>query len=162
VLIRLEAYPLKKGKAFFVVSARRLGKSQTLMALTGGITARRFTIEGTRFVVRRMSNDEDDEGFFDLLDNTYPDSAPHVILAMCPTFNDGRRRELLMAALNAFGQRYEMFFFVLGRQETHPGKLLPKHQIEPLKALGALQVFNRSVEGESRARAFKKFIVANL
>lgn len=153
---------MKKGKAFFMVSSRRWGKAHALAALTGGIAARRYVIEGTRFTVRRMSNDEDDLGFFDLLDNTYPDSSPHVILAMCPTFRDDRRRIPLLNALENFRHRYEMFFFVLGRQGTAPGKPIGKAEIEPLKSFGAVEIFRRSVEPESRARAFKKFILANL
>jgi hypothetical protein len=153
---------LKKGKAFFMVSSRRWGKSHALASLTSGKPLRRFMIDGTRFAIRRMSNDEDDEGFFDLLDNTYPDSSPHVVLAMCPTFREDRRRTPLLAALENFAHRYEMFFFVLGLQGKAPGKPISQSDIEPLKAFGTVEVYRSSIDPDSRARAFKKFILTHL
>jgi hypothetical protein len=152
---------LKKGKAFVLVSHRRWGKSTTLTSLTGGM-ARRIYVDGTRIVVRRMSNDEDDEGFFHLLDYTYPDAQPYVVVAMCPTFKEDRRRLPLIAALTSFSKRYDLFFFVLGRLDTKSGKRVAKHEIEAMEKFGSVEIFSRSIEADGRARAFKKFIVERM
>ena len=153
---------MKKGKAFVLVSSRRWGKAHTLAALNSGKPLRRFLIDGTRFAIRRMSNDEDDEGFFNLLEYMFPDSRPHVILAMCPTFKEDRRRLPLIAALTSFSKRYDLFFFVLGRLDTESGKRVAQHEIEAMKKFGPVEIFSRSIEADSRARAFKKFIVARM
>jgi len=162
VLLGRRPKPLKKGKAFFVVSHRRMGKTEILTALSGGTLARRILIDGTRFPVRRMSNDEDDEGFFDLLEYKYPDSQPHIILAMCPTFKEDRRRLPLIAALERFSQRYELFFFVLGGKENPRQKRMRQHEVEVMKAFGVVEVFRRSAEAAGRARGFRKFIQAHM
>jgi len=163
LLTRSGGSAVEEGQSILYGQLPALGKAHALAALTDGKPLlRRFLIDGTRFAIRRMSNDEDDEGFFELLDNIYPDSAPHVILAMCPTFREDRRRLPLLAALEAFSRRYEMFFFVLGLQGKAPGKPIGKAEIEPLKNFGAVEGFRRSTDPASRARAFKKFILANL
>jgi hypothetical protein len=158
----VEAKPLKKGKAFIVVSHRRMGKTETLTALSGGTLARRILIDGTRFPVRRMSNDEDDQGFFDLLEYKYPDSQPYIILAMCPTFKEDRRRLPLIAALERFSQRYDLFFFVLGRKENPVQKRMRQKEVAVMESFGVVEIFRRSTEAASRARAFRKFIEAHM
>jgi hypothetical protein len=152
---------LKKGKAFVLVSSRRWGKAHTLAVLTSGKPLRRFLINGIRFAIRRMSNDEDDEGFFNLLEYMFPDSRPHVILAMCPTFKEDRRRLPLIAALTDFSKRYDLFFFVLGRQGKPPGKRIKADEIAPLAEFGVMEIFGGR-EPVGRAAAFKKFILAHM
>lgn len=81
---------------------------------------------------------------------------------MCPTFKEDRRRLPLIAALERFRQRYELFFFVLGGKENPRQKRMRQHEVEVMKGFGVVEIFCRSAEPESRARAFRKFIQTHM
>src|SRR5579859_6089333 len=96
----LSGAPIMRGKAFAVVGHKQWGKSKTLAALTNEDThQRRCVIKSQEFFVRRMSNDDVPPSFYARLGNLTPERWPYVILAMCPTFADKKRRGQLVRAL---------------------------------------------------------------
>jgi len=152
---------MKKGKLFAVIGHKRWGKSTTLLFLTDHKKVRYFTIKGQRFCIKRMSNDDIPKPFFQWIKDIEPETCPAVIIALCPTF-DTKRSGRLVAALNSLRKRYDLFFFVLFHRYRPSTDHIEKEEIDRLKKFGTVQSFKSRTQGETRARALKKFIVTNL
>lgn len=61
-----------------------------------------------------------------------------------------------------FRKRYELVFFVLRHNFKRPKKLISDEEIEMLEKFGKVKTFIAKAEAAKRARAFKKFIRANI
>ncbi len=76
---------MAKGKAFFVVGHKNWGKSDTLEALTGGnYHFRYWPVNGHKFFIRRMSDDDRPEQYREFARHLDPDHMPYVLAALCP------------------------------------------------------------------------------
>jgi hypothetical protein len=103
---------MSKGKAFLVVGHKNWGKSSTLRALTGDSRyPRTWVIKSIAFFIRRMSNDDDPKSLIELAGKLDPETTPHVIATLCPTFNDKNARPALLETLNILRRKYDLFFF---------------------------------------------------
>ena len=74
---------MAKNQAFLVVGHRHWGKSTTLRALTNGQRGW-LVLEGKRFFVRLMSNDNVPDSYEDFISALDPAKKPLVIMAYCP------------------------------------------------------------------------------
>jgi len=153
---------MQRGKAFFVVGHAHWGKSSTLRALTSNTRVGWFEIKLKLFFIRRMSNDDVPEGFYDFLRDLDPAKKPLVIIALCPTFEDERERDKLIAALKDFKRNYELHFFVL-RHAYLDERRIKENEIANLKRFGEVEILSSpKAEMDERGKAFEKFIVANI
>jgi hypothetical protein len=153
---------MTKGKAFACVGHKNWGKSKTLLALTDGRLLRSFSINSNRFIVRRMSNDDRPKPFYEFLKGLRPKAKPLVILALCPTFEDDKKRKKLIRYLNRLKRDYQIFFFVL--QSAYKGdKRISPEEIASLEWFGTVKVFSHSKSKmQRRGKAFRRFITQNL
>jgi hypothetical protein len=153
-----------RGKAFAIVGHKQWGKSKTLAALTDGNThQRRCVIKSQEFFVRRMSNDDRPPSFYDRLDDLCPDRWPYVILALCPTFADKKRRSQLNRALHNFRKRYQLFFFVLRTDYYKQRRRISDEELDALSRFGKVKVFSDSkADPKKRARSLKMLISSSL
>jgi hypothetical protein len=149
-----------KGKAFFVVGHKDWGKSSTLKALTDGSRfPRTWVIASIAFFVRRMSNDDFPESLIRLANRLHPQTTPHVIATLCPTFNDKKARPALLDTLNILKRKYELFFFVLRHKCSNRDLTIPDDETEKLERYGTVEVFRpEGARSEEIARAFQHFI----
>jgi hypothetical protein len=112
-------------------------------------------IESILFVIKRMSNDDID--LTDFINDLDPAVTPHVILALCPTFDD---KELpVQNLLTPMRRKYELFFFVLRHKCNNPKSTIPDDEIDRLGRYGTVQVLGS--EGDKPqviAEAFKSFV----
>jgi hypothetical protein len=155
---------MARGKAFAVVGHKHWGKSKTLKALTDGdVYQRKYTIKAKQFLVRRMSNDDRPQSFYDLLKNLSPDRSPYVIMALCPTLTDKRQRALLIRLLQSFRTRYQLFFFVLRTDYYKRTRRITDDEIDLLTRFGTVKVFlDPKANPTRRAEAFKRFVAKNV
>lgn len=155
---------MARGKAFAVVGHKHWGKSKTLKALTDGdIYQRKCMIKAKKFLVRRMSNDDRPQSFYDLLNDLSPDQWQYVILALCPTLTDKRQRALLIPTLQSFRKRYQLFFFVLRTDYYKHTRHITDDEIDLLNRFGTVKVFlDPKANPTRRARAFKRFVAKNV
>lgn len=155
---------MAQGKAFAVVGHKNWGKSKTLKALTDGdVYQRKCTIKAKKFLVRRMSNDDRPQSFYDLLNDLRPDQWQYVILALCPTLTDKRKRALLVPILQSFRKRYRLFFFVLRTDYYKHTRRITDDEIDLLTRFGTVKVFlDPKANPTTRARAFKRFVAKNV
>ncbi|HEV3037109.1 MAG TPA: hypothetical protein VHA33_04915 [Candidatus Angelobacter sp.] len=152
---------MQRGKAFFVVGHKHWGKSKTLKALTDNRRVGWFEINAAWFFIRRMSNDDIPDEFYELLNNLEPVKKPFVIIALCPTFEDQEKCEELLNALKDFKRKYELHFFVLQHAFLDDRQISEK-ELAHLKDFGTVQKLSRKADKEERGRAFEKFILANI
>ena len=141
------------GQAFFVVGHKNWGKSQTLKALTGAHQVRRFTVGTRTFWIRRMSNDDRESEWLNLVRGLDPSSKPSVILTMCPTTT-------AYNALRELSSRYALFFWII-QQSYGDERVVSLEQEQSLRALGTTDVLTGRVEAGERAAAFRRFIEAH-
>ena len=65
------------------------GKSKTLKALTKeSVRVKKTTISNVEFFIRRMSNDDQPEGYVEFMKSLNPSTRPYVIAALCPQFEE--------------------------------------------------------------------------
>ena len=149
---------MPKPKIAFVVGHSNWGKSQTLLALTGGnYRKRRTEINDVEFFVRRMSNDDRPSSFIKRMKSIDPKVWPHVIAALCPNFDDEERvsTESILVGLRKKG--YELFFWVIQHQYG-TSKTVASNELTVLRRYGKMEVLAERCEADVRAKEFKSFI----
>jgi len=152
----------------FVVGHEKWGKTFTLRALCGR-TARRVTIGGVEFFVRRSSNDD--------IQRRKPNkyirfvrslSKPHVIAALCPKFKKISKSSLrqkfaddLLKTLRRRG--YRLFFWVIKYRWGRSDQYILLEEISELRKYGRVRVFDGVKEtSRVRAKAFRAFVLSIL
>ncbi len=148
---------MSKGKIVFVVGHAHWGKSQTLRALTNDdFRVRKIGIGGEEFFIRRMSNDDQPEGYIKFMQSVYPATKPNLIATLCPNFhNPDAATESILSTLRANG--YKMFFWVIEHQYGNVGAVTAK-EISRLRKFGKVEIFSRKFEATARAKNFKRFV----
>lgn len=140
------------------------GKTYTLRALCGP-TARRVTIGGVEFFVRRSSNDDitrkKPNGYSKFIHSL---SKPQVIAALCPKFkkisNSNLRQKFADDILETLQRKgYRLFFWIIkyrwGRSDRY---ILPK-EMSKLRKYGRVRVFDGiDVKDRVRAKKFHAFV----
>ena len=150
---------MSKPKVIFIVGHSNWGKSQTLRALTGDShRVRRMEIEDTEYFIRRMSNDDQPEGFIKRMKAMHPDSWPQILAALCPDFDDPEKdTAVVLKSLRDKG--YKLFFWVLAKQYG-TDRHIDKAEISRLRSFGKVEVFDGEAEANVRAKKFKAYVAA--
>jgi hypothetical protein len=146
---------MAKGKAFVVVGHKNWGKSLTLKALTNGDhNERTIKLNGNKFFIRRMSNDDVPLSFLKFIEKLDPLSKSHVILTLCPDFEI----DATIKILDKLNEKYRLFFWVIENQYGR-GRQITDAEIKRLKQYGEVEVFKeRDAESNRRAKRFRRFI----
>lgn len=144
---------MQKGRCVMVVGHKHWGKSKTLRALTGNL-ARSCILEGDRYQVRRMSNDDDPEGLEEFFKKLDPTITPSVIAAFCPNFEG---EVSVRNLLGRIGTKYHIAFWV--QLNAHDGvrQILPE-EVEALRKFGEVMIYPGRGEGPERARHLRSAI----
>ncbi len=154
---------MSKGKIFFVVGHKHWGKSKTLARLTNDKRPAWSVVNGERFFIRRMSNDDRPGKFFEFLKSLKANKKTHVIIALCPTFEDKAKRAKISAALGKLKAEYLLFFFVLKHAFRNPRREIKAREFKKLERFGKARMFPLArAEKERRAKAFREFINKNM
>ena len=149
---------MPKGKIAFVVGHAHWGKSSTLRALTNGdFRVRRTTIAGDEYFIRRMSNDDQSEGYIKFMMSLDPALRPYLIAALCPQFDEpAAATDSILATLRTKG--YQLFFWVIEHQYG-TSKIVAAEEIKRLRGFGKVEVFSSpSAEAAARSNYFKLFV----
>lgn len=149
---------MSKPKVVFVVGHSNWGKSQTLRALTDDShRVRRTEIAGIEYFIRRMSNDDQPEGFVKRMKAMRPDRRPQILAALCPDFDD-RKKDTAAVLQSLRDSGYKLYFWVLARQYGKNGQIHPA-EISRLRSFGKVEIFDEVAEANVRARKFKAYII---
>lgn len=150
---------MSKPKVIFVVGHSNWGKSQTLKLLTNGThRVRRTEIADVEYFIRRMSNDDQPEGFIKRMTTIHPDLWPHILATLCPDFDDPKKATAtVLQALRDKG--YELFFWVLA-QQYGTGARIQSSELARLRSFGKVEVFAETAEANVRAKKFKAYVTA--
>lgn len=150
---------MSKPKVVFVVGHSNWGKSQTLRALTGDShRVRRTEIAGTEYFIRRMSNDDQPEGFIKRMKAMQPDFWPQILAALCPDFDDPEKdTAAVLQSLRDKG--YKLFFWVLAKQYGTDDRI-QKTEISQLRSFGKVEIYDDEAEAHVRAKKFKAYVAA--
>jgi hypothetical protein len=145
---------MAKRRAVFVVGHAHWGKSRTLRALTDGL--HRYVSIGTvKFFIRRMSNDDRPDEFYDFVDAIDASERPDLILAFCPTIQEQQTRTCL-ETLRKKG--YRLYFWVLRNQYGSKAVIGP-NEITTLARYGQVYVSGQGhAVDTTRAKALRLFI----
>ena len=148
---------MQKGKIAFVVGHRNWGKSQTLRALTDdNYRARRTTIDGVEFFIRRMSNDDYSDSYVEFMSSLDPALRQYLIAALCAQFDDPAvATDAILKNLRAKG--YQLFFWVIEHQYG-TSEVVTAKEIQRLRTFGKVEVFSATAESTTRAKSFKRFV----
>ncbi len=148
---------MSQPKIVFIVGHANWGKSSTLRALTGGSHhVRAIELKESRFLLRRMSNDDRPESFKKLLSRLDPSYWPHVIAALCPKFQDGDDGlESILESLR--GKGYRLFFWVMEHQFGTAEKIRAT-ELTSLRRFGKVEVYSPRSEAHVRAAKFRTFV----
>ncbi|EOW9129308.1 hypothetical protein G6364_17445 [Vibrio cholerae] len=142
-------------KIVFVVGHENWGKSKTLKALTDNSRyIKNYEIGEHEWFIRRMSNDDQPDGYYDFMDNL---TKSYLIAAFCPNFDD-ERYDITVDLLSKLKDKgYELYFWVLKTQFTSGNKMSSDY-IAKLKDYGTVEVFSQICEADIRASELRKFI----
>ncbi len=144
-------------KIAFVVGHASWGKSRTLRALTGGSQyVRAIEIKRTRFLLRRMSNDDRPASFNALMSRLDPSSWSYAIAALCPNFADSEF-PLGHVLENLRAKGYRLYFWVIEHQFGTSAKVLSP-ELAALRRFGQVEVYSERSEAQVRAETFQAFI----
>ncbi len=143
-----------RGKAFLVVGHKNWGKSRTLRSLTGeNAHVQWVPIAGQRLFVRRMSNDDQPEGFDEFVCSLDPAKKKNVIVAFCPVFEDGDAGALL----RKLSEGFNIFSFVI-RHAFDGKREIDQVEIDALGRFGPVKCLEHRGDAPLRARALRDFI----
>lgn len=142
--------------AVFIVGHSNWGKSRTLKALTDDRLLRYWTVADTEFFIRRMSNDDRPAGLVDLARRLNPRETEHVIMALCPNFDEPwAKTAVILDAVQSKG--YRMWFWVMER--AFRGDLtVSANEIQLLREYGTVSVIRERLPAEARARSLSAFL----
>ncbi len=158
---------MNKKLVAFVVGHEHWGKSHTLRALIKicGHNARRATIGGFDFFVRKTSNDDEPKKYREFMKHT---PGPHLIAALCPKFekleNSQTDKKLVDQTLRKLQRRgFTLIFWVIKHKCSNPTESICKHEISELCRYGKVKVFARIRTNPSqRAKKFRSFVSNNI
>jgi hypothetical protein len=140
---------MARGRVVFVVGHANWGKSRTLRALTSGNPhQRRVQIGGVEFFIRRMSNDDRPNDFYEFIRDVQPSEKSDLIIAFCPAFEEPRTRWCL-EQLQV--KEYRLFFWVLHQQYGN-GRFVTPDETRRLRGYGVVDIFDDG-QAEDRRRA---------
>lgn len=147
---------MNKPIAVLIVGHADWGKSRTLRELTNGnFRQRRITIKGTEFFIRRMSNDDDPEGFIIFVENLDATAKPQLLATFCPKFTaTGRAKYILQTLQN---KKYKLYFFIIEHQYG-TDEVVTRDEIANLRQFGTVKIYSQRSESAERARALRTFI----
>ena len=149
--------------AFILVGHSNWGKSQTLKLLTDNNPYIRYwEINGKKFFIRRMSNDDEAEGLLNFVRKLNPTKKPLLVLTLCPDFTNYKKRTLDI--LNVLHQNYRLFIYVL-KYPSNPKRQSAKisdEEIEQIRSHGETLVWPDLVDAETHKVEFARFISENL
>lgn len=142
----------------------RWGKSFTLRALEGicDHRGRRVTIREVEFLVRKMSNDDQPEGYSNFMDRV---SRPYVIAALCPKFkklrNYDKPSKVVDGVLRGLGGRGYMLSFWVIEHKWGSTEVVSAEEMSELRHYGTVTVFGGvGVHSVERAREFRRFVAS--
>lgn len=151
---------MKLGKVFVVVGHRRWGKSTTLRALADG--KHTVVIDGQRLSIKRMSNDDPPiNGLIKFIREAKKSSKALLIMALCPDFYTDNSVTTVLNELKG----YELLFWVIQHSQNpneRQPRRIPDNEIEALRRVGRIEVFEHKGNGEERANALRGFIENSL
>ncbi|MDH2916567.1 MAG: alpha/beta hydrolase [Gallionella sp.] len=149
---------MSNGKIAFVVGHANWGKSKTLRALTNdNYRVNRIMIGGVDFFIRRMSNDDQAEGYLNFMNDVHPAIKPNLIAALCPNFHEPEAATFsILTDLRSKG--YQLFFWVI-KHQFGTADAVTENQINRLSEFGMVEVFSKQVEASARSKAFKQFVL---
>jgi hypothetical protein len=147
----------------FVVGHENWGKSETLRALIdiSDGHGRKVTIDGSEFLVRRMSNDDKPRSYRNFMNSI---SRPYAIAALCPKFkklqNYDDPMKVIDAVLQSLRERgYGLFFWVIEHKWREPARVIGREELAELRQYGTVGMFQgRDVEAGERARRLRSFV----
>lgn len=141
-------------RAFLVVGHRHWGKSTTLRALTNHQRGW-VMLDGKRFFVRLMSNDDVPDSYEDFINGLDPAKKPFIIAAYCP-------ENLPYPLITALAKKYNVFLWVL-EHNYHDTAAVAASEIEALRKFGKVECYaQRGTEAASRGAALAQFVKANV
>lgn len=145
-------------KIIFAVGHANWGKSLTLKLLTNNNRyLRNYTLGTHNWFIRRMSNDDQPDGYYEFIRTLDPKITPRVIAAFCPNF-DEERNNITAGLLDSLKDKgYELYFWVLEKQFNTNIPIEPSY-IEKLKSFGEVWVYSKHEEAKIRALDLKQFI----
>ncbi len=114
---------------------------------------RRVTIGGREFWIRRMSNDDLPREWANAVQGLDPGRRPYVILTVCPK-PDG------LAVLETLRRGYDLFFWILRRCYSDE-RVVTAEEVQALRAVGEVEVFESKEDDVARAAALRQFIEHN-
>lgn len=146
------------GKIAFVVGHSNWGKSSTLRALTNNdFRARWHTVSKVDFYIRRMSNDDQTQGYIDFMARITPAKYAALIAALCPRTDDPKNpAEEILKNLKKKG--FELFFWVLETEQGQGNGVISKREIAMLRRYGTATIQSGKSTPKQNAGNFSKFI----
>ena len=149
---------MQAAKIFFVVGHSNWGKSSLLRAMTDGNSyQKKIIITNTEFFIRRMSNDDQPQGYVEFMRSLTPQSRPNVVAAFCPKFNsNGDTDPAILQPLKEKG--YELLFWVMRNQQGPGGGIITDFEIEKMREAGNTEVFLEKTSPHILAKNFKSFV----
>ncbi len=154
-----------KAIAIILVGHSDWGKSKTLVALTGGCrNSEWWTLNDRCFCLRRKSNEDEPDPYWDFIQKLVPQETPCVLATFCPNFEKHEMRTEQI--LDELSKKYALFFFVLKHSWFSRAdylKTISPEEIERLREYGETEVFDQQGADEFvRAAAFRKYIEATV
>lgn len=149
---------MQNQKIAFVVGHANWGKSRTLKALTNeNVRVKKTTISNTEFFIRRMSNDDQPEGYVKFMKSLNPTTRPYLIAALCPQFDNPAAHTIsILTDLKAKG--YQLFFWVIEHQYG-TSEVVNANEIQQLSKFGTIEVFSNTANASSRSNNFQQFVI---
>jgi hypothetical protein len=144
-------------RAILIVGHENWGKSLTLRALTNGSSYQRhIVIAGVQFFIRRMSNDDQPDGYFDFIRAIDPGTIPNLIATLCANFQRTEARtDQILQILRSKG--YQIVFWVIRHQYGTDSVVTPD-QVARLRTYGIVEIHDARSEAAVRARQFHTFV----
>jgi hypothetical protein len=147
---------MKKGKAFILVGHENWGKSRTIYALTESNHVGWFTIHGTNFFIRRMSNDDKPDELLEFIRKTFPVRKPYIIITLCPNFE--KRWKNTTKIIGLLKEKYDLYFLIIKKKFIDDNEIT-QQEIDNLSLQGIVEIIEERINDRSRAERLKAFIL---
>lgn len=145
-------------KVIFVVGHENWGKSKTLKALTDdNYRIKNYKIDNTSWFIRRMSNDDQPNDYYNFMKNLDPKIKPNVIATFCPNFDKDRYDITVKILHDLKNKHYELYFWVLEYQFSTKKKMSSSY-IDELRNFGTVEVYSKFEQSNIRAVSLRTFI----
>lgn len=148
----------RTGKIAFVVGHSNWGKSSTLRALTkDDFRVRWHTISKVDFFIRRMSNDDQEQGYIDFMGRITPAKYETMIATLCPKLGDFENpAEKILDNLRNKG--FQLFFWVIEKEQGQGERVISKREIAMLRQYGTIEINSGKFTSKQNAKLFSSFI----